>query len=285
MSYRKNTWFDRLNVLLYIILAIVMIVPFLNVLTLSLEPAHIAAETGVVHLFPREFTLEAYSVIWEMGRIRSAFANSAFITLVGSVLAVAITGMMGYALAQRKVPGMRWITYMVLLTMVLKTGIMPSYLLIKDLGLIDNLWALILPQSLVAFNLILMKVFFEQLPAELSESAMIDGSSEIGIFFRIIVPISTPIVATIALFYAVAYWNEYFQAVMYMTSTDNKTLQVILREILIEASGEDTSSSGLAMGANLKMATTIYAIVPILFVYPFLQKHFAKGILLGAVKG
>ncbi len=285
MGKGNSKLFDWINMAGFVWLAIIMLLPFLNVITLSLEPAHIAAETGVLHLFPREITFEAYISIWQYGSIQSAFMNSAFITVTGTLLAVLATGMLAYGLSHREITGMRLITYLALLTMVFKTGIMPTYMLVKHLGLIDSLWAVIIPQMLTAFNLILMKVFFEQLPKELSESARMDGCTEMGTFFRIIIPISAPIIATISLFYAVEYWNEYFTAVMFLTSVDKKPLQVLLREILIESVNEGSGADSLNLGKNMKMATAVYAIVPILFVYPFLQKHFTKGILLGAVKG
>jgi putative aldouronate transport system permease protein len=277
--------FDICNALFFLALALIMFIPLLNVATLSLEPAHIAAETGKIHLFPEQITFKAYTTIWQYADIKRAFLNTAFVTGVGTLLALLITGALAYGLAQREVMGMRLITYLVMITMVLKVGIMPHYLLTKNLGLIDNLWSIILPKLTLAFNLILMKTYFESLPKELAESAKMDGCSDVGIFFRIIVPISAPIIATVALFYAVEYFNEYFSAVMYLTNRKNITLQVLLREILIDSSGQNDASGSVELGKNLKMATAIYAIVPILLVYPFLQKHFTKGIMVGAIKG
>lgn len=279
---KKHSLFDYLNMLGFIFLGAIMAIPFLNVVTLSLQPEHISAQTGVIHLFPKQLTFEAYIAIWNYGQIQTAFANSVFISVVGTCIAVVTTGMLAYGLSHREVTGIRLMTYLALLTLVIKTGILPLYMLIRSLGLIDSLWAVILPNLIVAYNLLLMKVFFEQLPKELMESAKIDGSSELGIFFKIVLPISTPIIATISLFYAVDYWNEYFYPVMLLTSESKKTLQVLLRQILIESISDEGQ---LSLGKNLKMATAVYAILPILVVYPFLQKYFAKGILLGAVKG
>jgi putative aldouronate transport system permease protein len=279
------TIFDVCNVTLFLVIAAVMFIPLLNVLVLSLEPAHIAAETGKIHLFPQQITFKAYTTIWEYADIKRAFFNTAFVTVTGTLLALVITAALAYGLAQREVIGMRIITYLVMITMILKVGIMPNYLLTKNLGLIDNLWSIILPKLTVAFNLILMKTYFESLPKELSESAKMDGCSDVGIFFKIIIPISAPIIATVALFYAVDYFNEYFSAVMYLTNRHNITLQVLLREILIDSSGQSDASGSVELGKNLKMATAVYAIVPILLVYPFLQKHFTKGIMVGAIKG
>ncbi|MEK3885337.1 carbohydrate ABC transporter permease [Paenibacillus sp. PL2-23] len=284
MHKYDSRYVDALIISFFILLSAITILPFMNVVTLSLEPEHIASETGVIHLFPREFTLDAYAAVWNHGSIQQAFLNSSFITIIGSALAVVVTAAMAYGLAQREVPLMRMMTFLVLMTMVLKTGIMPQYLLMKNLNLLDSLWSVIFPHVVAAFNLILMKVYFENLPKEMTESAKIDGCSDVGIFFRIILPVSAPIVATIVLFYAVEYWNDYFNSVMYLSSENKKTLQVLLRELLIQ--GADGGGMDMVqLGKNMRMATAVYAIVPILLVYPFLQKHFTKGILLGAVKG
>jgi len=268
----------------FIVVAISMTFPMINILCLSLEPNQIAIETGVIHLIPRAITLKAYAEIFKNGLITSAFMNSVFITVLGAVGGVVFTGMLAYGLSNEKVPGNKIISYLVLFTMMFNGGIIPSYMLVRNLGLINSLWSLIVPTLMTAYNVILMKAFFKNLPPSLAESAMVDGASEATTFFKIILPISMPIVATITLFYAVAKWNEFFTAVMYITSANKKPLQVILREILISAGNSD-SATNLDIGMNVKMATAVAAIVPILCVYPFLQKYFTKGILLGAVKG
>lgn len=275
--------FDIFNYCFFFLLSLAMLFPFINVLTLSLEPNQIAIQTGVIHLFPKQFTLAAYYEVFRNPMIFKSFFNSTFITVIGSILGVLITAMMAYGLTNEKMPGQKTISFLVLFSMMFSGGIIPSYILIKKLGMINSLWSLIIPPLMEAYNIILMRSFFKSLPLSLIESAKIDGCSEIGIFFKIILPLSKPIIATITLFIAVSRWNSFFDAVMYISSTDKKPLQVILREILIQNSEVETRD--IDLGENVKMATIIVATIPILMVYPFLQKHFAKGILLGAIKG
>lgn len=274
------------NVIFFVLISLTMIVPFLNVICLSLEPEHIAMEQGVLHLIPRELSLEAYR--WVLGNqmIGQAFLNSVFITVVGSVGGVVVTAMLGYGLSFRKVMGNKLISYFVLFTMMFSSGIIPSYMLVKNLRLLDSLWGLTIPVLINAYNTILMRTFFETLPPSLTESALLDGATEMKIFASIVIPLSMPIFATILLFYAVARWNDFFTGSMYITSVSKKPLQVVLRELLLQVSADaNTGGDTLSLGVNLKMAVAIITMVPIICVYPFLQKYFTKGILLGAVKG
>lgn len=274
------------NIIFFILISLTMIVPFFNVICLSLEPEHIAMEQGVLHLIPRELSLEAYR--WVLGNqmIGQAFLNSVFITVVGSLGGVVVTAMLGYGLSFRNVMGNKLISYFVLFTMMFSSGIIPSYMLVKNLRLLDSLWGLTIPVLINAYNTILMRTFFESLPPSLTESALLDGATEMKIFAKIVIPLSTPIFATILLFYAVARWNDFFTGSMYITSVSKKPLQVVLRELLLQVSA-DANAGGdtLGLGVNLKMAVAIITMVPIICVYPFLQKYFTKGILLGAVKG
>jgi putative aldouronate transport system permease protein len=172
--------------------------------------------------------------------------------------------------------------------MMFSGGIIPSYLLISKLGLIDSLWSLILPGMMTAYNVILMKTFFQSLPISLTESATLDGATEVQVFFRIILPLSKAILATIVLFYAVMFWNDFFNGIMYINDRTKKPLQVVLREILLLATADSGSSnvdSSLDLGMNVQMAVAIVSMIPIICVYPFLQKYFTKGVLIGAVKG
>ena len=285
METRGYKIFNVFNVLIFIILSAIMLIPLINVLCLSLEPEYIASEIGVIHLIPKEITFKAYAAVWAKGAIKTAFFNSVFVTTIGASLAVFVTAMLGYALSNDEVMGVKAISYFVLFTMMFSGGIIPSYLLMKNLNLIDSLWSLIIPAMVSAYNTILMKSFFKSLPKSLNESAMIDGANEVTIFFKIIIPLSMPIIATITLFYAVGRWNSFFDAVMYITNRDKKTLQVLLREILVQSVNTDTGTDIVDLGQNVRMATAVVAIVPILCVYPFLQKYFTKGVLIGAVKG
>ena len=279
----KACVFDFINVSVFSAICILMIFPFVNVLCLSLEPEWIASQTGVIHLIPRQITFEAYKAVFQNPDISHAFFNSVFVTAVGSVLSLLVTAMMAYALSV-KVPGARLVGYLLVFVMTFKIDIIPQYILVKQLGLMDSLWSLIISTLATTRNIILMRVFFEQLPDSLRESAALDGCNETTYFFKIALPLSKPIMATIALFYAEAHWNEFLKATMFIQSESKKVLQVLLREILIDNVANDAAIS-VTMGKNLKMATVIVTIVPILCVYPFLQKYFTKGIMIGAVKG
>lgn len=276
--------FNTMNTMFFGFLSVIMLFPFINVLTLSLEPEYIASETGVIHLFPKEFTLHAYQYIFREDKIINALSNSIFVTIVGSFLGVLITAMLAYGLSDSSLKGNKFLSYMVLFTMMFSGGIIPLYLLVKKLGMLDSQWSLIVPTVITAYNTILMRSFFKSLPDSLKESAMLDGCNEVGVFFRIVLPLSAPIIATIVLFYAVAKWNDFFSALIYITSSKKKTLQLVLREILVESNTEDPTLVK-DLGYNVKMATVIITIIPIMLVYPFLQKHFTKGIMLGSVKG
>jgi putative aldouronate transport system permease protein len=278
--------FDVANVLFMVVLCVIMLVPIVNVLVLSLEPEYIARRADYVHLFPREITLKAYAEIFKDEFLLRSMYNSTFITVIGGVFGTLITGMFAYALTEKKMFGADFLFYMVLVSLVLKPGLMPVYLLVKDLGLLNTLWSLIIPGIITGFHVILMRNFFQSIPKSLKESAHIAGANEIKIFFRIIVPLSTPIIATILLFYSVKKWNLFLQAVMFITDESKKVLQVILRELYNKTvSDEEGLGANTEIGENVKMATTIFAMVPIVCVYPFLQRYFTKGIMLGAIKG
>lgn len=280
--------FGVANVLFFILVAVIMIVPFLNVICLSLEPEHIALDPSNLHLIPQQPTFEAYIAVFKNQTIIRSFFNSVYITVISSSIAVFISAMFGYALTYRNIVGYRFFSFLLLFSMMFSGGIIPSYMLMKDLHLIDSLWSLILSGLLSAYNVILMKTYFLSIPVSLSESAMLDGASEMQVFFKIILPLSTPIIATVTLFYAVGTWNEFFNGIMYINSAEKKPLQVILREILLLATADSTatnSETSLQLGTNVQMAVAIISMLPIMCVYPFLQKHFTKGIMLGAVKG
>ncbi|MDR1539318.1 MAG: carbohydrate ABC transporter permease [Clostridiales bacterium] len=275
---------DALIIAFLLFISAAMLIPLLNVLCLSLEPNYIAIEPSRLHIIPREITLKAYAEIIKKGQIIISFRNSVFITVLGSLSGTLLTAMMSYGLCDANVKGIKFISYLILFTMMFSGGVIPMYMLIKNLGLMNNLMALVLPSIMSAYNVILMRSFFKSLPDSLSDSAKIDGCNEARVFWRIILPISKPIIATILLFYAVARWNAYFDGAMYITDRNKKPMQVILRELLILSDSPDTSGD-LDIGMNVKMAIAFVTIVPILCVYPFLQKYFTQGILLGSIKG
>jgi len=212
--------------------------------------------------------------------------NSVVITAAGAIGGVIVTAMLGYSLTFENVKGHKIVSFLVLFTMMFNGGIIPTYILVKKLGLLDTLWSLFIPVLISGYNVILMRSFFQSIPVSLAESAFLDGASEVSVFFRIIVPLSKPIFATITLFYAVSRWNDFFNGIMFITTLSKKPLQVLLREILLQASADaDSGPDTVYIGVNVKMAIVFITIIPTMLFYPFLQKYFTKGIMLGAVKG
>ncbi|MBQ8637680.1 MAG: ABC transporter permease subunit [Lachnospiraceae bacterium] len=243
-------------------------------------------------IIPRTFSLNAYKFIIDDGRIIQGLKNSVLVTFLGTAVAMGLSSTFAYPLSRKDFVGRTAVLNMVIVTMVFSGGIIPNYLLVKSLNLIDSYGALILPGAMSAFNMVIIKNFFEGMPKELTEAAVIDGCSDFSIFIRIIVPLSKPVLASISLFYAVSYWNDYFNCMLYINDTAKQTAQLILRSIVLLAQGFDLSGSPIDFGTNgkppsqaVKLATTIVTVVPILIVYPFVQKFFTKGVMIGAVKG
>lgn len=280
--------FALVNYLLLTIIAIITVLPFLHVVAGSFTTsAELAVKRFI--LIPTEWSLDAYRFIFSTNTIFRAMGVSVGVTLFGTIFSMLITSLMAYGLARRDLDGRKYIMFLVVFTMLFSGGLIPSFLVVKELGLIDTYAALILPSTISAFNLIILKNFFQNIPEGLEESAKIDGSSDFGILFRIVLPLSMPAIATLSLFYAVTYWNTYLSAILYLNDSAKWPIQVLLRQIVVLASGLDTSpdldASVPPPEQTLKMAVIVVATLPILCVYPFLQKHFAKGAMLGSIKG
>jgi putative aldouronate transport system permease protein len=242
-------------------------------------------------LIPTQFSFNAYSYILSTDTIFRALGVSIGVTLVGTAISMMLTCLMAYGLTRRDMDGRRIINFLILFTMLFQGGLIPTFLIVKAMGLLDSYFSLIIPTAINAFNLIIMRSFFQNIPDGLEESAKIDGCNDFGILFKIVVPLSMPAIATISLFYAVNYWNTYFNAVMYMNDAGKWPIQVLLRQIVILASGFSADTSAFNDGyvrppeQSVKMAVIIVSTLPILIVYPFLQKYFAKGALVGSIKG
>ncbi|XID91259.1 carbohydrate ABC transporter permease [Paenibacillaceae bacterium WGS1546] len=280
--------FSIFNYALLAAIALISFLPFLHVIAGSFTTnAELAANKFV--LIPKVWSAEAYRFIFSTNTIFRAMAVSVMVTLIGTLFSMLISSMMAYGLSRKDLDGRKPIMFAVVFTMLFNGGLIPTFLVVKELGLIDTYAALILPIAISAFNLIILKNFFQNLPEGLEESAKIDGCSDFGIYFRIVLPLSMPVLATISLFYAVTYWNTYLNAILYLDSSDKWPIQVLLRQIVVLASGIEYSSTLDAAvpppDQTVKMAVIVVATLPILLVYPFLQKHFAKGALLGSIKG
>ncbi|HHV97844.1 MAG TPA: carbohydrate ABC transporter permease [Clostridiaceae bacterium] len=283
--------FNIFNYSLMIFLACITLFPFMNIVSKAFSSsAKIIA--GKVFLFPRDFQLDAIIHVLFEPQFRISFKVSVFVTIVGTLLAMLVTVMTAYPLSKPKLRGRKFFLRIYIFVMLFSGGMVPNYLLFRSLHLLNTIWALILPSMLSVFNMLIVKNFFEQLPESIEEAAIIDGASNMRVLFTIILPISTPVIATVSLFYAVDYWNNYFSAVLYITKQNLRPLQQYLYE-LIQSSMNLTDEMGVIKDLDLALdvipesiraATIVVSTVPILLAYPFLQKYFVKGITIGSVK-
>jgi putative aldouronate transport system permease protein len=286
----SNLLFDYVNYILLLLFAIVTIIPFIYIVAGSFTSAQELASKGFV-LFPTVFSLDAYKYIFSTETILHSLLVTIGITLAGTLVNLLFTILMAYPIARKDLLGRKYIMLMIIFSMLFSGGIIPSYLVVKTLGMLNSYWSLIIPGAINAFNLIILKNFFQQLPEGLEESAKIDGCNDLGILMRIVLPLSMPAIATFSLFYAVGHWNTFFNAILYINDSAKWPIQVMLRQIVILSQGGVGDSSQLGGDfvapppQTIKMAVIVVSTVPIMLVYPFLQKQFAKGVLLGSVKG
>ncbi|TLS52181.1 carbohydrate ABC transporter permease [Paenibacillus antri] len=266
-----------------------MLFPFLYIFSVSFSTLTDFLQREII-LWPSTWSFDAYQYILESKPFLRSLGTTAFITVAGTFVNLFFTGTMAYALS-RNIMGQRFFLFLVLFTILFSAGMIPTYLIVKETGLLNSLWALVLPVAIAPFNLIVIRQFFLNIPNELNEAATIDGANDLRIFATIILPLSKPALAAFSLFYAVGHWNAYFNAILYLNDPAKWTIQVILRQIVVIA--EPTAALGTSdmllenppPPETIQMAAILLATVPILIVYPFLQKHFAKGVMLGSVKG
>ncbi|MCC8101062.1 MAG: carbohydrate ABC transporter permease [Clostridiales bacterium] len=288
---KKRKKIDVGKCVMYLVVGLVVAVclyPFLTVLAYSLSDGA-AVTRGEVSIFPVGFQLTAYKEILKQTQIWTAMRVSIFVTIVGTALGLILTIFASYALSKPDLWGGKAITAFILFTMYFSGGMIPTFLIVKSVGLYDSIWSLILPSSMNVFNFIVMRTFFRQLPMELKEAAYIDGAGEMKILFQIVLPLSMPIIATIGLYYAVDYWNDYFSALLYIQSPEKYSLQLRLRQMLFAGDMNQLTSTDSAgvqvVQETLKMACIVVTTLPIIAVYPWLQKYFVKGVMVGSVKG
>lgn len=281
----KDSAYVIVSYLFPIILAIIILIPFLNVSAKSFSSSS-AIVSGSVFFHPIGFDLSNYSYILDTGLFGKAFTNSVFVVVVGTLLSVMTTAMVAYPLSKKDLKGRKFFNYLYLFTMVFTAGMIPDYLLVRKLGLSDSLWSLILPGMIWTYNMLILKSYFEALPQEVEESVFVDGGGYFCCFFNFVLPLSKASLASVALFYGVSYWTDYTKAMLYITSQDKKPLQLFLYEIIAQGavSGDMSSSFTLVSAEGVKCATIVLSIVPMLLVYPFIQRFFTAGMLLGAVK-
>ncbi|MFC0472508.1 carbohydrate ABC transporter permease [Halalkalibacter kiskunsagensis] len=293
MSFVSNKRFTVGDYLIYsttVLVSLLCLAPFLYVVSVSLTDPEVYVPFQF-NILPEKWSLASYMYLLSTNSFLSALKNTVYITVVGTIFNIFVTFTMAYALTKKSLPGRTFILYAVVFTLVFNAGIVPNYLLVQGLGLINSHWALILVSLTNAWSLIVVKSFMDSLPPELEESARIDGCSDIGVFIRIIIPLSMPAIATFTLFFAVAHWNTYFNALIYLTDSSMWTLQVLIKTLVIDSGSNAVGQAG-ATGdqatlpqETIRMASIVLAILPILVIYPFLQKYFAKGVMLGSVKG
>lgn len=286
-------WADTLIYLVLFLLTLITFLPMMNVVARSLSDApQIASNPGMI--WPRGLTLEAYRYIFDTPVLIRAFGVSVFATVMGTFLNMVVTTMAAYGLSKTDLPGHRLMMWFVIMPMLFSAGLLPTYMLIKDIGLMNSVWVLVVWGMVSPFNLILMRNFFWSIPQEIEEAARLDGASDLRTLWDIVLPLSKPVLATISLFYAVGHWNDFFTGLFFITDNSKWPLQVVLRTIVVDQSMMNMGGSGSPTGDasrlvvstdNITAASIIFAVVPILLVYPFLQRHFVKGIMLGSVKG
>ena len=282
--------FTAVNTIALLLMCAVMLYPFIMLLAQSFSSAG-AINAGKVNLFPVDFNIDTYRAVANNDSFWRSYGNTVVYTVLGTTIAMVLTTTYAFVLSKKHLRGRSLLIGIAVFTMFFNGGIVPNYVLISSLGMKNTMWAVILPPALSVFNLLVMKAFFENLPTELEEAAHIDGLSWFGIFFRITLPLSKAVIATMVLFYSVQYWNDWFAAFLYLDRTDLFPVTLFLRNLIAGAStaaSEGAAASGSAVSdinANIQSVTMILILIPILCVYPFVQRYFVSGIMLGSVKG
>ena len=282
-----------INYILLTLLLIIVLYPLIYIISCSFSSGN-ALMSGRVRLFPVEFTFDSYKAVFRYNSIWVGYRNSVIYTIVGTFISIVLTLFAAYPLSRDDFQGNKFFTVIFLFTMMFSGGLIPSYLLIKNLGLIDSMWAVILPGAVSAYNMIVARTFFRQtIPKELLEAAEMDGCSDFKFFSSIVIPLSTPIVAVMCLWVAVSLWNSYFNPMIYINSEEKYPLQLVLRRILLMSQVNFSNSSvdpetiakNRYLSEMLKYGTIIISSLPLMIIYPFIQKYFVKGIMIGSVKG
>ncbi|GAA4856024.1 carbohydrate ABC transporter permease [Paenibacillus vulneris] len=281
--------FTIVNTILLLGVIAVTLYPFVYMLAVSLSQ-DVYVMKGEVTLWPKGFNLKMYKLVFDDPKIWLAYKNTIVYVVLGTLISVVVTSMGAYALSRKDMGYHTFFTLFVVFTMFFSGGMIPTFLVVRSLGLMDTVWGMVLPGAVNTWNLILMRTFFSGIPKELEDSGRVDGLTDIGIFFRIVIPLSQAVFATIALFYAVAMWNNFMLPLLYLRNPDLFPLQVLLRNLVLAGSVSSGAVTGIGgdnmvVEDSLKFATIMVSTLPILLVYPFVQKYFVKGAMIGAVKG
>ena len=295
MKYRKTLGekiFDIANIILLTALLLVTLYPCYYVVIASVSDPTLIYESNALLLYPKNFAAYSYGEVFANQNIWIGYRNTIFYVLAGTIVSVSLTISSAYALSRPRFPGKNLIMLLIMFTMYFSGGLIPTYMVVRNLKILDTPLAMIIPNAINVFNLIVTLNYFKGIPVSLEEAAKIDGAGEFRVFYQIFIPLAKPIIAVISLYYSVAIWNDFFSSMIYIRSRDLYSLQLILREILLQgdstsvaASGAVSNADAAAYAANIKYATIVVSTVPILCVYPFIQKYFVKGVMVGAVKG
>ncbi len=284
-----------LDIIVHVVMAFVLLItilPVLHVAAISLSSSS-AINRGLVSFYPVEFSTEAYRVVWQAGTVPNGFKNSVIYTVLGTAINMLLTVMMAYPLSRSKLPLRGFYTLLVTIPMFFSGGMIPNFLLINELGIYNTIFAMIIPGAISTWNLIIMRTFFQSIPVSLEEAAHLDGANDFQILISIVLPLSLPSIATIGMFYAVSHWNSWFNALIYLKSEKMYPLQMILREIVIQGQiAKELAEQGIIDTENpavtvegIKYATLFISIIPMMIIYPFIQKYFVKGVMVGSIKG
>ena len=280
--------FEAVVHIVMVCVVLLTLLPVIHVISISFSSAA-AISRGDVGLWPVEFSVSAYTAIFKSGNVPRSFLNSVYYTALGTAINMLLTTMMAYPLSRTYLTFRKFYNVLVLITMFFSGGLIPTFLTVKNLGLYNTVWAIALPGAISTWNLIIMRTFFMGLPAELEESAQLDGANDFTIFARIILPLSKASIATIALFYGVGHWNNWFSGMIYFKNSKSYPLQTILRSIVINSEVSDEITVDEVINSisaeGIKYSTLVVSMVPMMAVYPFIQKYFVKGVMIGSLKG
>ncbi len=279
--------FRVVNVVVLSLVVVVTMYPFVNILAQSLS-SEAAINAGQVNVVPRGFNLQTYEVVMGDRAFWRGYANTVLYTVVGTAISMFLTTCFAYAVSRRHLKGRTFFITFAVFTMFFNGGLIPNYVLVTSLGLNNTIWAIVLPNAVSVFNLLVMKTFFEAMPEELEEAAAVDGLNTYGILLRIVLPLSKAVLATMTLFYAVTHWNAWFQAFLYLDRADMFPVTIYLRNMIAgvttSTSMQATTESAGQVAANIQSVTMVLTVLPIVMVYPFIQKYFVSGVMLGSVK-
>jgi putative aldouronate transport system permease protein len=285
---RGHRAFQAVNAVALTVVVVVTLFPFVNIVARSFSGEQ-EIRSGQVSLIPRGFNVETYKHVMSDSMFWTNYRNTVVYTVLATAISIVLTTCYAYVLSKRQLKGRGLLVGIAVFTMFFNGGLIPNYVLVSSLGLRNTLWAIVLPNAINVFNLLVMKAFFESLPVELEEAAAVDGTSQYGTLWRIVLPLSKAILATMLLFYAVAFWNSWFAGFLYMDRQDLFPVTVYLRNLIAGATtGADqtaSSDSALQIAASIQSVTIVLTMLPIMFVYPFIQRYFVSGVMLGAVKG